>query len=183
MSGAKNSKSQSGYLIERLSALHRSLLRKFAAEEGLQFVHIEILQYLSICNHYSDTTQAISEFLGQTKGSLSQSLSHLESHSYLKRSQDKRDKRIFHLILLAKGLAVCERLSESVQAPETPMQDPGFELMLRRLQIKNKLQGFGICSTCIHNQNPGKNLFVCGLTGEKLTVADTEKICREHQGA
>lgn len=53
----------------------------FAAEEGLQLVHVEILQYLSVCNRYSDTTQTISEYLGQTKGSIFQSLGHLEENS------------------------------------------------------------------------------------------------------
>ena len=48
--------------IERLSAVHRNLMRQFANEEGLQLVHVEIMQYLSVSNRYSDTTQAISEY-------------------------------------------------------------------------------------------------------------------------
>ncbi len=66
-------------------------MRKFATEEGLQLVHVEILQYLSVCNRYSDTTQTISEYLGQTKGSISQSLSNLEENGYIKRTHEKLD--------------------------------------------------------------------------------------------
>jgi DNA-binding MarR family transcriptional regulator len=178
-----NTKEPSGYLIERISALHRSLMRKFAAEEELQFVHVEILQYLAICNHYSDTTQAISEYLGQTKSSISQSLAHLEDGGFIKRSQDRVDKRKSHLQTTSKGLAVTVRLHETMKTDDTSRFDSALLSVLSMIQKKNGLSGFGICGSCKFNLNPGKNIFVCGLTKEKLTLRDIEKICREHRSA
>lgn len=169
--------------IERLSALHRSLLRKFAAEEGLQFVHVEILQYLSVCNHYSDTTQSISEYLGQTKGSISQSLGHLEEKSFIKRYQDKMDKRVFHLTLTTKGLLVSKRLSEAIDLQGADKVTPALHSLLASLQSKNNLKSFGVCSTCKFNQNPNANTFICGLTKEKLSDEDILKICRDHKAS
>ncbi|PIS11275.1 MAG: MarR family transcriptional regulator [Bdellovibrio sp. CG10_big_fil_rev_8_21_14_0_10_47_8] len=169
--------------IERLSALHRSLMRKFAAEEGLQLVHIEILQYLSVSNRYSNTTQVISEYLGQTKGSISQSLSHLQEYGFIKRTQDNNDKRVFHLSITTKGLSVAERLLDSINLDGPEDLEPALKVMLATIQRKNGLRSFGTCLSCKYNQNPGKNLFVCGLTKEKLSTNDVKKICKEHEPA
>ncbi len=169
--------------VERLSALHRSLMRKFATEEGLQFVHVEILQYLSICNRYSDTTQAISDYLGQTKGSISQSLGLLEEKGLIKRVQDKIDKRVFHLSLLSKGASVTKRLLESIHLDGSDKLEPQLINVLTSIQKKNGLKGFGTCLSCRFNQSPGKNSFVCGLTKEKLSVDEVKKICKEHEAS
>lgn len=166
--------------LERLSAVHRNLMRRFANEEGLQLVHVEIMQYLSVSNRYSDTTQAISVYLGQTKGSISQSLSLLEDQGFVKRTQDKIDKRIFHLSLTAKGSGVTHRMFASIDLEGAEKLEPALKTLLTSIQKKNGLRGFGTCISCRFNQNPGKNIFVCGLTKEKLSLEDTKKICKEH---
>ena len=65
-------------LLERLAGLLRSESRKLLSEYGLQPVQFEALHYLSNCNRYSDTPMAVTEYLGQTKGSVSQTLKVLE---------------------------------------------------------------------------------------------------------
>ncbi len=169
------------HLLERLTAVHRNLLRRFAAEEGLQLAHVEILQYLSICNRYSDSTQAISEYLGQTKGSISQSLGHLEDNGFIKKTQDKNDKRIFHVSISIKGVAVSNRLMKRINLDDSNEVEPVLKAMLTSIQRKNGLRGFNTCLSCKFNQNPKKNTFVCGLTNERLTTEDVKKICREHE--
>lgn len=156
-------------------------MRRFANEEGLQLAHVEIMQYLSISNRYSDTTQAISEYLGQTKGSISQSIGLLEEQGFIKRAQDKSDKRIFHLSLTSKGAAVTHRMFANIDLNGSKELEPGLKALLSSIQIKNGLRGFGTCITCKHNQNPRKSVFVCGLTKEELTLEETKKICREHE--
>src|SRR5687768_12799752 len=103
--------------IERISALHRSVMRRFAQEEELQTVHLEILVYLVQCNHYSDTTQALSDYLGQTKGSISQSLSLVEEQGFIRRQQDEKDKRVFHLLVTPKGRNLVQRFNEFFHVP------------------------------------------------------------------
>jgi DNA-binding MarR family transcriptional regulator len=166
--------------LERLSALHRNLMRRFAAEEGLQLVHVEILQYLSVCNRYSDTTQTISEYLGQSKGSISQSLGHLEENDFIKRTQDQIDRRVYHLALIAKGKLVARRILDSINLEGAEKLEPALKTMLASVQKKNGLRGFGTCISCKFNLNSGKNSFVCGLTKEKLSMDDVKKICKEH---
>lgn len=167
--------------LERLSALHRSLMRRFAAEEGLQLVHVEILRYLSICNRYSDTTQALSEYLGQTKGSISQSLGYLEEDGLIKRNQDRVDRRIFHLVLTMKGRLIARKSFDLFRLEGDDDLKPGMKSILSDIQRQNGLKGFGVCISCKYNQNPGRNSFVCGLTKEKLSFEDVKKICKEHE--
>lgn len=171
-----------GHLVKRLSALHRNLIRKFALDEGLQPVHVEILHYLSLCNRYSNTTQALSEYLGQTKGSISQSLGFLEGHQFLKKHQDKKDERIFHLVLNEKGLSVVKNLNQALSFKmEGNDHEKTFKNILTNLQKDHQMRSFGICLTCRFNENPGKDKFRCGLTGETLSEIDVQKICREHE--
>lgn len=172
---------RAGQLLERLIALNRNLLRRFAAEEGLQLVHVEILQYLSICNRYSDSAQAVSEYLGQTKGSISQSLGHLENNGFIEKTQDKTDKRIFHISISTKGNAVTNRLFKRIDLDDSSKVEPALKAMLTSIQRKNGLRGFNTCLSCKFNQNPKKNTFVCGLTNERLSKNDVKKICREHR--
>ena len=66
-------------IIERLANVLRQEVRAEGQSLGLQPVQQEALYYLSICNRYSDTTLAVTEYLGLTKGTVSQSLKVLEN--------------------------------------------------------------------------------------------------------
>lgn len=177
--------------LERLSALHRSMLRRAAADEGLSLVHVEVIQYLSRCNRYSNTTQALSDYLGQTKGSISQSLSYLESKRFIRRHQDAADRRVFHLTLTAKGEKVAERLAALLpqalltEGEQSAAQGANEVLReaLRRLQRAHGLKAFGICRECRFNQPESSTSFRCGLTGETLMVEEASRLCRDFDAA
>ncbi len=175
-----NSKNASLLWIECLVAAHKSLLRKFAATEDLQLVHIEILQYLSICNKYSDTTQALSEYLGQTKGSISQSLKYLEETKLVRRSQDSVDKRVYHLSLTPTGETIVKKLSDLMTFRIQEKSNAELRSLLDSIQKKTNHRAFGICKTCKHHRHQAKTGSTCGLTSEELTVTDSEKICKEY---
>lgn len=169
--------------LERMSALYLSQMRQAAANEGNQTVHLEILHYLSICNEYSNTAQALSEYLGQTKGSISQSLKTMEKMGLVRRMASEDDKRVFKLYLTRKGHKSLATMSKDLVTFTNP--DPQLELMIKSLlenwQGQNKKQGFGLCETCKYNLKESKNKFKCGLTGLELKKKQTLKICREHR--
>lgn len=170
--------------LERLSSLHHSLMRKAAGAEGLQLVHFEIMRYLSLCNRYSNTAQALSEYLGQTKGSISQSLKFLEEHGYIERRPDVQDKRYVRLFLTEAGKESLERMAAGL-IPDTA-EDPALTDSLKRMlgawQKTGDLKGFGQCRSCKYNLHPAEGgAFFCALLQEKLSVEDVEKICREHE--
>ena len=88
-------------LIERLGNLLRAGER--SSGQGLLPVHVQMLSYLSVCNRYSDTPAAVTEFVGATKGTTSQSIGVLERKGYLRKRPDDGDGRVIHLSLTAKG--------------------------------------------------------------------------------
>ncbi len=168
--------------LERLSTLHHSQIRKVVNAEKLQVVHFEILYYLSICNRYSNTAQAISEYFGQTKGSISQSLKFLEEQGYVARSVDLDDKRYVRLSLTVSGAECLARMAQdNVVMPSSPETAEILKKLLLFWQKSHGMKIFGLCTSCKYNQKKANGAFVCGLTGEALSKSDSEKICREHE--
>lgn len=175
-------------VIERMSALIRSEERKKCTEFGLQSVHLQVLDYLSRCNKYSDTPAALTNYLGMTRGTVSQTLLLLEKKGYLKKTTDTADRRVIHLSLLPEGKAIlakarpCELFNQAsglLQANELPRYDEALVTVLTALQKSNKSHSFGLCKTCkFFTLLPDG--FLCGLTKEPLTKEDSGKICQEH---
>jgi DNA-binding MarR family transcriptional regulator len=169
--------------LERLSSLHKSQMRQAANSEGMQVVHLEILNYLSLSNKYSNTAQAVSEYLGQTKGSISQSLKILEAEGYVERKPCAQDKRVTRLYLTKTGTSSLERMSAYLMPnlEESAGDASHIRSLLQKWQIKNKHKGFGQCQSCRFNRQLGNGTFECGLTNEPLSAVEIRKICREHE--
>ncbi|MFI3185660.1 MAG: MarR family transcriptional regulator [Methylococcaceae bacterium] len=173
-------------LIERMSALIRSEERRKCTELGLQPVHLQVMDYLSRCNRYSDTPAALANYLGMTRGTVSQTLLLLEKKGYIKKTADVNDKRMVHLSLLAEGDALLTKASpvalysEALAIfKENNNQENLFVNALTALQKANKSQSFGLCKTCKYFTETSAG-FICGLTKEQLSQSDSEKICQEH---
>ncbi len=176
--------------MERLSNLLRTDSRRGGAEYGLQPIQLEALHYLSICNRYSDTPMATTEYLGQTKGTVSQTLKVLENKGLLTKHTDANDKRISHLKVSRAGYKLlqkaipsplfaqaCEQMTDKDQ---TQIIDT-LEKLLLTLQHSNNMKSFGVCNTCCYNQKIKTNNYFCNLTKEPLSGGDVQLICREHQ--
>ena len=176
-------------VLERLCNLMRVEAREHGAGAGLLPVQLEALHFLAHCNRYSDTVQGVSDFLGQTKGTVSQTLKVLEKSGLVRKLPDPKDRRLVHLEITPKG----ERLLVNVvparflvdalrlrsEADINRMAQDLKEL-LRAAQQARRGKTFGACKTCRFNEALEEG-FRCGLTGEPLSNADTERICRDHQ--
>lgn len=176
-------------LIDRIAALIRSEERKKCTAVGLQTVHLQALNYLSRCNKYSNTPGALTNYLGMTRGTVSQSLSLLEKKGYIKKTANINDRRVIHLELLPEGKTILEQAqpAELFIKAAAMMEKKGdvtnyeivFANMLTALQKANQSQSFGICKTC-HYFTTMDDSFLCGLIKELLSESDSEKICQEH---
>jgi DNA-binding MarR family transcriptional regulator len=176
-------------LIEYMAALIRSEERKRCTELKIQLVHLQVLEYLSQCNKYSDTPAAITNYLGMTRGTVSQSLILLEKRELIDKRQDQIDKRVFHIQLLKKGLNTLNKakptglFQKAAKILETQSSVKGGEELfikaLTALQKANNSKSFGICRTC-KNFTKISTGFFCELTQEKLSKSDSNKICQEH---
>jgi MarR family transcriptional repressor of emrRAB len=169
--------------LERLSSLRLSLLRQAATKIGLQAIHVEILEYLEKSNKYSNTGLALSEFLGVTKGSVSQSLKLLEEKKLVNRAPCPADKRYSRLSLSKKGVDILIEVQKEIPALPNlgDKVEQSFRAILLSWQMQNKSRTFGLCITCKYYERLDKGKYLCGLTEEALTQSDTQKICREHE--
>ena len=89
--------------IEMLSRHLRRLMRQSVAETGLQMVQFEILDYLAHAPEMAATPARVTEWLGQTKGTVSQTISLLTRRGYLRKVSDSRDGRLTRLYLTDRG--------------------------------------------------------------------------------
>ena len=176
-------------LLERLNNLLRMEVRTFGLKYGLLPVQIEALTYLTRCNRYSDTPQAVTEYLGLTKGTVSQSLKVLEQKGLLRKQQDTEDKRITHLAPTTKGKKLIEQAFpakslEAALAKTSSVQGNKLEetlrSLLREMQHQHDRKTFAACHTCRFNERHPKG-YVCGLTKEPLSKREVQLICREHE--
>lgn len=177
-------------LLERISTLLRSEIRHKGVQQGLHPVHIEVLCYLSRCNKFSNTPASVSEYLGVTKGTISQSISLLESKELLVKVADKVDRRVIHLNLTEKGKNLIEdtmpptsftnSLNKLSDDEENTLQWQ-LESLLKDIQNSRNKSSFSICKTCTYNEPKTPILFYCKLLKEELPRQCGELICKEHK--
>lgn len=177
--------------LERIANLIRTDVRRTGLASGLQPVQLEALHYLSRCNRYSNTPVTVAEFLGLTKGTVSQTLGVLEANRLIEKQADPRDRRVVHLVLTDLGRQVLvesippQVLKSAIEGlPREESERVGEILnhILRRLQQQaNGFKTFGACKSCRHHLVLEDGSRRCGLTTEALSDFDAEQICREHE--
>ena len=179
--------SRSWDIIERLGALLRAEGRAAGKARGLQPVQIHALAYLARCNRYSDTPTALAEYLGVTKGTASQTVNVLERGGWIAKHLDPDDGRQVRLALTRSGRSLHRQLVPPPRMREALRVggdvESALEEVLRRVQRARGGRTFGICHTCRFFRRGRGGKRQCGLTGEPLTEADGDKICREHEEA
>jgi DNA-binding MarR family transcriptional regulator len=177
-------------LVERLGNLMRTELRKSGADETLQPVHLQALIYLSKANRYSNTPQALADYLGLTKGTVSQTLLLLDRRGLIERFEDDIDRRVVRLRLSAAG----DRLLYETQ-PALPWQNATRNISPNRirnavsalrealmtLQEDNEGSTFGVCQSCTWCQKLSQRIYRCGRMGDRLSGPETRRICRIYE--
>ena len=176
--------------VERLGELIRLDSRQSITTQGLQPVQLEVLHYLSMCNRYSDTAMAVTEYLGQTKGSVSQTLKVLEKKGLLSKKIDKVDKRMYHLKVTVSGKKLLKKTIPTamfINACDALPGDVRFQIeeslkqLLTTILQSNNLKTFGVCHSCRYNTKTEEDSHYCNLVQQPLTDNDIHLKCREHE--
>ncbi|HET7650516.1 MAG TPA: MarR family winged helix-turn-helix transcriptional regulator [Gammaproteobacteria bacterium] len=175
-------------LVNRLGNRMRTEVRQGHGTERLQPVHMQALNYLQQCNRYSNTPLALTEYLGLTKGTVSQSLLLLHRKGLIERSSDPVDNRVVRLRLSAKGEKLLKQQNAASEwKATTKINNKKLEStanvlgeLLQALQVSHGARTFGSCTTCRYFKGKNGSPSRCGLTGERLYRSDIGKICREH---
>lgn len=174
--------------IETFSALLKATNRRTAARHDLPAVHGDILSYLSRCNAWSDNVLAAAQYLGLTKGTVSQSMKLLAERGYIERLPDERDRRMQHLLLTEKGRAYVSELDADIQERLKGVEIGGpytrvFKAIIADLtrQAQRALTdgpSFGTCRTCRHYKRTGEGAGSCSKMDHTLSDADMDRLCR-----
>ena len=163
-------------LIERLANLLERDRSAAAARHGLTGAQLSALLYLVKANRYSNTPGGVAEYVGSTKGTISQTLLKLERDGWIRRTRDKSDGRVVHLEPAAKARRAAEAFAESFR--DASLED-SLRAVLAGLQVRRGGKAFGVCRTCRYflTEPEGHR---CGLTREPLALTQITLICREH---
>lgn len=178
-------------LLDRIGRLTREL--QFA--NGLNPAQWEALRFLAQANKYSRSPTALAEYLGATKGTVSQTLIALESKGLITRCKKTEDRRQVDLCLTEAGQAMLVR--DPMQTLEQAAQDVAHELgaemvkglsrLLHDLQTRNQINEFGVCQDCslfcvnaqaaLADVDTKTGTGICGNTGETIDTTEKTKIC------
>lgn len=182
---------EAAHLIERLERLARA--GELAAD--LNPAQWEALRYVARANRFSRTPAALADYLGSTRGTVSQSLIALERKGLIVREQSEIDRRSLHLSLTPAGekalkhdplLDVAVRVDTHV-GPKTKVLLEQLRAMLADAIAHNKGRAFGACFTCRHfrkEAHPGtRQRHHCALLDEPLSETDSLHICVEQEAA
>ncbi len=162
-------------VFERLSRIVRSLQHA----EGLIPAQWEALRYVAQANRDSRRPGALAEFLGSTRGTVSQTLIALEKKGLIKRQTGAGDGRSVTLELTPAGrlLVANDPIGELERAAGALGADVRYDLLtglmalLRNIQSQNATEAINVCQTCryfLDQSKIGKRIgpHRCLLTGE-----------------
>lgn len=177
-------------LVERLGNLMRSELRKSGSDEALQPVHVQALIYLARANRYSNTPQALAEYLGLTKGTVSQTLLLLDRRGFIERFEDDVDRRVVRLRLSSAGeqfladaqpTLAWQNATRNISPNRIRNATSALREALATLQEDNEGTVFGECGSCSWCQKLSQRIYRCGRMGDRLSGPETRKLCRIYE--
>lgn len=171
-------------LLDRLGRLTREL--QFA--NGLNPAQWEALRFIAQANKYSRSPTALAEYLGATKGTVSQTLIALENKGLITRCKKTEDRRQVELCLTSEGQAMLgndpmqtlERASTEIADELGAEMVKGLTRLLHDLQSRHQVADFGVCQDCslfCVNTQGIADAGTCGSNGETIDAVEKTKIC------
>ncbi|MDA0241542.1 MAG: MarR family transcriptional regulator [Proteobacteria bacterium] len=172
-------------LLNRLSRIAHAM--QFS--HGLNPAQWEALRYIGRANRYSASPTALADYVGSTKGTVSQTLIALEAKGFVSRVREDCDRRKVSLVLTEAGRSLLDedplcQLSNAAGAVDDEGRSQiaeGLRAILNDLCIRQGAKSFGVCGNCCHlrkdAKNPCGNGGVCGVTTDSLDVAELDKLC------
>lgn len=172
-------------LLERLGRLTRGIQHA----SGFKPAQWEALRFLARANRHSRTPAALSEFLGSTRGTVSQTLITLEKKGLVHRAPSAEDGRSVELSLTPKGWDLMRQdplnqFSSVISAmPNQTALASGLDGLMQELQQRHGITAFGTCRECRYFRANGTRVpegySRCALTGIALDEEESAKICRD----
>lgn len=180
---------EAAHFIDRLERLSRSP----DARTGLNPAQWEALRYVARSNRFSRSPAALADYLGSTRGTVSQTLIALEDKGLIAREPNPKDRRSLELVITETGrsmlandplIDLARDIAFGSKADVLALVDI-LRATLAQTIRRNGGKAFGACRTCRYFQQDAiKSSTIphrCSLLNEPLSDADGNAICVEHQ--
>lgn len=143
-----------------------------------------VLEYIGRANRFSRSPSHVAEYLGTTRGTVSQSFKSLLQKGYVTERRSTLDKRAISFDLtdrgreiIAAGNPLSDVLADCEAEQKVALLD-ALQALLSEMLAANSGRAFGICATCKHHE-PRPDGGYCRLLSEPLSRAETGQICVE----
>ena len=143
-----------------------------------------VLEYLARANRFSRSPSQVADYLGTTRGTISQSLKSLGQKGYVVEHPSLVDRRTISFDLTKKGTDAAQAsnvISETIANMDDGSSrnlEISLEILLVGLLKDSEGRYFGICKDCSHFSAKGGAGY-CTLLTEVLTLRETNQICHE----
>ena len=171
-------------LIKRLARLDSSEVW----ETDLNPAQIAALEYLANANSFSRAPSHVAEYLGTTRGTMSQTLKALTRKGYIVEHRSDADRRsISHDLtdagkdLVARHGSLAKIIGALPSDQKTTVKSTLSDILTQQLAA-NGGRAFGICKSCKYHRTTGNQAY-CSLLSVQLSVEETELICHEQVAA
>ena len=172
---------------DQINALITRLARLEAAatwDSDLNPAQVAALDYLFRANRFSRAPSHVADYLGTTRGTMSQTLKVLARKGYLAERQSSTDRRSITYDPTASGIDRAKRAPGLVHAiAGLPAEDQSrlrslLSAVLREQLAANGGRAFGLCKSCTHHRTTREGAF-CALLSLPLAPEETGQICHE----
>nr|WP_306266084.1 MarR family winged helix-turn-helix transcriptional regulator [Pararhizobium sp. IMCC3301] len=143
-----------------------------------------VLEYLGRANRFSRSPSHVAEYLGTTRGTMSQTFKSLTQKGYVTEHRSTLDKRAisFELTQTGKDIAIAQNALTGALADfpggEKDRLLESLRAVLGDVLSHNRGRPFGICKSCIHHETSSNGGY-CTLLAEPLLPFETDQICFE----
>lgn len=170
-----------------IRSLINRLARLDAAEtwgDDLNPVQIAALDYLSRANRFSRSPSHVADYLGTTRGTMSQTLKALARKGYVSEVRSEVDRRSISFGLTVKGREAAARAGlldaaiAGLDAESQAQLEARLSGLLRGALAANGGGAFGLCRDCTHHRVTKDGGF-CALLSVPLAPEEASEICHE----
>ena len=168
-------------LVLRLARLDADAGRS----EGLNPAQSMALEYLARANKFSRQPSHVAEFMGSTRGTISQTLKALREKGLIVEMRSEADRRAISYALTPTGIEILDQSNtlrstfQDLSESQLNQLEQSLQTILDNALRTNGLKPFGVCKTCQHFAPRSKGGF-CNLLSAPLEQSETEKICVEN---
>lgn len=176
-------------VVLRLRCLIDRIARLDAAEDwtrGLNPSQAAALGYLRQANRFSRAPSHVADYLGSTRGTVSQTLKALARKGLVVEAAEDGDRRRIRYDVTAEGSAhgradrALDRALRGLSPADADRLDATLSDTLRAVLVARSGRSFGICRTCAHH-DPRDVGGYCRLLKADLGPEEPAQICHEHE--